>query len=275
LHVQSPNGRVRSPNEIDNFADNSSLGRGGSKCYLSPPFSLARRSPCAMRLPLFAAVALAAVLASGCRTRPEQRAMFESYQEEARRLEARIYDLEYNNMVLCDENERLKKRLEKLALDKPERVDDGPRVFPRSTPRTGSSTEPDIDLTPPEIDLGPPSNPGGTNKPVTPEAETALPDVDSPPGESSPEPPSDDPPDEPPPRPASILNRPGAETLPAPKPGEKRKNSELLPAPEEKKVSQLSFQWYSNGTGSGTSGVVQPAENRWTPRPAQRRKLAE
>ena len=52
-----------------------------------------------MRLPLLAAALFAAVFAAGCRTRPEQRAMFESYQEEARRLEARIYDLEYDNMV--------------------------------------------------------------------------------------------------------------------------------------------------------------------------------
>lgn len=221
-----------------------------------------------MRLPLLAAALLAAVLAAGCRTRPEQRAMFESYQEEARRLEARIYDLEYDNMVLCDENERLKKRLEKLALGKPERVDEGPRIFPRSTPSTGGLTEPDIDLSTPEIDLGPPSTPDGTKKPVTPESD--LPDVDSPPGDSAPEPPSDDPPDEPPPRPASILKLP-SEALPAPKPSTKPK-PELLPAPQEKKVSQLSFQWHSNANGN--SPAVQPAENRWTPR-SIRRKPAE
>jgi hypothetical protein len=219
-----------------------------------------------------AIVALAALLAAGCRTRPEQRAMFESYQEEARRLESRIYDLEYDNAVLCDENERLKKRLEKLALDKPERVDEGPRI-PRSTTRPGSSsTLPDIDLTPPEIDVGPSSVPEGTNKPVTPESEPAPPDVDSPPGESSPEPTADEPPDEPPSRPASILKLPSSETLPAPKSSNKPK-PELLPAPEQKKVSQLSFQWHSNGNGS--SSRAQPAESRWTPRPVQRRKPAE
>jgi hypothetical protein len=194
--------------------------------------------------------------------------MFESYQEEARRLEARIYDLEYDNQVLCDENERLKKRLERLALGKPEKTDTGPSILPRSTPR--ASTPDEMDLTPPEIDLGPATTPEGTNKPVTPDREPALPDVDAPPGESSAEPSSDDPPDDPPPRPASILKRPASETLPAPKPSAKPK-PELLPAPEEKKVSQLSFQWHSNGN----SGAVQPAENRWTPRPVQRRKPAE
>jgi len=223
-------------------------------------------------MPLLAAVALAAVLAAGCRTRPEQRAMFDSYQEEARRLEARIYDLEYNNMVLCDENDRLKKRLEKLALGKPERVDDGPRIFPRTKPGTGGSAEPDVDLSPPEIDLGPPSTPEGTKKPATPEkTEPTVHDVDSPPGESSPEPPSDDPPDEPPPRPASILKLPASETLPAPKSSTKPK-PEFLPAPQEKKVSQLSFQWHSNGNGN--SPAVQPAENQWTPR-SVRRRVAE
>lgn len=195
--------------------------------------------------------------------------MFDSYQEEARRLEARIYDLEYDNMVLCDENERLKKRLEKAALGKTEREDEGPRIFPRSTPRAGGSTEPDIDLTPPEIDLGPPSTPEGTNKPVTPDSEPTPPDVDSPPGERSPEPPSDDPPDEPPPRPASILNVP-AESLPAPKSSNKPK-PELLPTPNEKKVSQLSFQWFSNGKGNDNSGMVQPVESRWTPRSVRRK----
>jgi hypothetical protein len=106
-----------------------------------------------------------------------------------------------------------------------------------------------------------------------------LPDVDSPPGESSPEPPSDDPPDEPPPRPASILKtplrKPDSHPLPAPKPAEKQRNPELLPAPDEKKVSQLSFQWFSNGKGSGNSGMVQPVESRWTPRPVPRRKSPE
>jgi outer membrane murein-binding lipoprotein Lpp len=217
---------------------------------------------------LLAAAILAAVLAAGCRTRPEQRAMFDSYQEEARRLEARIYDLEYDNMVLCDENERLKKRLEKQALGKPERADDGPRILPRSTPRAGGSTLPDeMEVSPPEIDLGPATPPAGTHKPAIPESEPALPDIDSPPGESSPPPPSDDPPDEPPPRPASILKLPASETLPAPKSSTKPK-PELLPAPPEKKVSQLSFQWHSNGKGS--SSEVKPAESRWTPRTARR-----
>lgn len=234
-----------------------------------------------MRLPLLAAALLAAASAAGCRTRPEQRAMFDSYQEEARRLESRIYDLEYDNMVLCDENERLKKRLEKAALGAPERVDEGPRLFPRSTPRGSSSAVPDIDLSPPEIDLGPPSAPEGTNKPVTPEPEPEPmpPDVDSPPGESAPEPPSDEPPDEPPSRPASILKtplrKPDAEVLPAPKPAENPRNPELLPAPDEKKVSQLSFQWFSNGKGNSNSSMVQPVENRWTPRSARRRKAEE
>jgi hypothetical protein len=226
-----------------------------------------------MNSPRLAIVALAALLAAGCRTRPEQRAMFDSYQEEARRLESRIYDLEYDNAVLCDENERLKKRLEKQALGKSERVDEGPRI-PRSTPRAGgSSILPDIDLSPPEIDVGPPSVPEGTNKPVTPESDPAPPDVDSPPGERSPAPPgSDEPPDEPPPRPASILKLPASERLPPPKPSGQKK-PELLPAPEEKKVSQLSFQWHSNGNGN--SSTAPAAENRWTPRPVQRRKPAE
>jgi len=230
-----------------------------------------------MNSPRLAIVALAALLAAGCRTRPEQRAMFDSYQEEARRLEGRIYDLEYDNQVLCDENERLKKRLEKLALGKPERVDGGPRIIPRSTTRPGSSSmlPDDMELTPPEIDHGPGQPkpaPAGTKKPVTPESDPESPDVDSPPGESSPEPPADDPLDEPPPRPASILKLPASGTLPAPKPSNKSK-PELLPAPEEKKVSQLSFQWHSNGNGG--SSTAQPAENRWTPRPVQRRKPGE
>jgi len=218
-----------------------------------------------------AIVALAAIVAAGCRTRPEQRAMFESYQEEARRLEARIYDLEYDNQVLCDENERLKKRLERLALGKPEKTDTGPSIIPRSTPRAGTPAPDEMDLTPPEIDLGP-STPEGTNKPVTPDSGPTLPDVDAPPGESSPEATTDDPPDDPPPRPASILKLPASETLPAPKRSSKPK-PELLPAPEEKKVSQLSFQWHSNGHGN--SSAVQHAESRWTPRPVQRRKPAE
>jgi hypothetical protein len=101
--------------------------------------------------------------------------------------------------------------------------------------------------------------------------ESELPDIDSPPGESEAELPSDDPPDEPPPRPASILKLPASESLPSPKPSTKPK-PELLPTPQEKKVSQLSFQWHSNGNGN--SAAVQPAENRWTPRTG-RRKPAE
>jgi hypothetical protein len=110
--------------------------------------------------------------------------VYDSYQDELRRYEGIIYDLEYQNQILCDENERLKKRLDNAALGKPEKTDEGPRLFPRISPRAGSSTKPDdsmpdIDLSPPNIEHGPTSEPsrstpGSTKKPVTPEDEPPV-----------------------------------------------------------------------------------------------------
>lgn len=239
----------------------------------------------------FAIVALAALLAAGCRTRPEERAMFEAYQEEARQQEQRLYDLLYKNQILHDENVRLKKR---LAVDagRTRAVDEGPRIMPRISPRRDDSgtmpddTGPDdIELTPPDIDMGPaaPGNiRGGGDKPVTPAEEPAepsppavdLPDIDAPPGDPQPKP-AEEPPDEPPPRPASILKRPApseapsTDVLPPPRPTSKPKNPELLPAPDEKKVSRLSFQWHDEPRKQANG------QQQWTPRTAERRRTTQ
>jgi hypothetical protein len=161
-----------------------------------------------------AIAALAALAAAGCRSRPEQRAVMDSYQEELRRYEGIIYDLEYQNTVLCTENERLKKRLEGAGASKSRRVDEGPRLF--DTPKPRSTTEPD-DTPSLDIEMGDPtpsptpSRPG-SNKPVTPEAEPddkpapeirppanrkpPPPDKDSAPEDVEPLPPKDKPADD-------------------------------------------------------------------------------
>lgn len=129
--------------------------------------------------------------------------MLDAYQQELRRYEDIIYQLEYDKSVLCAENERLKQRADKPG-SAPERVDRGPGLFaprrpaatptpgPRSTSPPSTSVPGDMDLSPPEIDLGPPSSSGRTQKPVAPEPEPSvirkpLPaEVDTPPAETSP-----------------------------------------------------------------------------------------
>src|SRR5689334_22367585 len=102
-----------------------------------------------------AIVAFAALAVAGCRARPEQRAVMDTYQEELRRYEGIIYDLEYQNNVLCMENERLKKRLEGTST-RSKRVDEGPRLLD-SIPRSGGATKPD-DIPPSvDIDIGDPT----------------------------------------------------------------------------------------------------------------------
>src|SRR5687767_4528662 len=98
-----------------------------TKCYLTPPIFI--KVPLSLRLQgttmtslrlVILAFALLATL--GCRTRPETRAMFEAYQEEARRLEGVIYRLQYERDTACQENERLKKQLAQLDSTTPRRT---------------------------------------------------------------------------------------------------------------------------------------------------------
>jgi len=217
---------------------------------------------CVMTSHRLAILAFAALAVAGCRTRPEQRAVMDSYQEELRRYEGIIYDLEYDNEILCLENDRLKSRLARLEVAAPDRVDEGPRIFTprrdtRPSPRGDSprsSTTDDMDLSPPVIERDPtPDRPPSTiNKPVSPEADPSAP------AEPTPGPVlNEDSPDEPPSVPESIIvpksivpksspkpSKPPSptEALPAPiqpRPSTKVRTPELLPATDDKKVSQL------------------------------------
>jgi hypothetical protein len=220
-------------------------------------------------------ITFAVLVVAGCRTRPEQRAVMDSYTEELRRYEGIIYDLEYDNEILSQENERLKQRLAEPNARRRGDVDTvpdlrPPRVSspPSSRSDSGPSSIPDgIDLSPPVIeadptpDLPPALSPSTTKKP---EAPAILPEQDSPDSEPMPEaepaPEEMESPDEgaekestsilvPPKRPPNgnpgivppKLQQP-SEALPAPvspTPANKSSAPELLPEPEDKKVSAL------------------------------------
>jgi hypothetical protein len=263
-----------------------------------------------MKSPWLVIVPLAALAVAGCRTRPEQRLMFDQYQDELRRYEGIIYDLEYDKQVLADENARLKKRLEKGALTPSDRRDEGPSLFNRLPGRRGPAVGTDgdkqdeMELNSPDIHEGEAAPPSGRQKPVMPEAdlpeekpgpipppikpppqdtdpedtepEDSEPeDIDVPPGNAGAARREEDLPDAPPKRPASMIKAPGfsqppvEERLPAPRP--KPKLPELLPAPGEKKLSQISFHHREDTNGTAGATVQDQDEQRWTPRPPNRR----
>lgn len=227
-----------------------------------------------MNLHRLVLIAFAVLAVAGCRTRPEQRAVMDSYQEELRRYEGIIYDLEYDNDILTQENERLKQRLTDPNARRRADVDTVPDLRPprlSSPPATRSDSAPrsvpdDIDLSPPVIeadptpDLPPALSPSTTKKPAAP---AVLPELDSPDQEPMPEaepaPEMESPEEAPEEGPTSILvppkrpvnGNPGivppklqqpSEALPAPilpAPSNQPSAPELLPEPEDKKVSAL------------------------------------
>lgn len=205
------------------------------------------------RLALFAFAALAV---AGCRTRPEQRAAMDSYQEELRRYEQIIYDLEYQNEILTQQNERLKGRTATGGTGADSRNNDPPSLIrpprpsvpaarPNAAPAPLDPAGDDIDLSPPiiEEDLTPDRPPvGSTNQkpespPVLKKQPTAEPETPAEmPAEAPLEGPTETPvesPDEPPMGPTSILLPPRQSKSPLPAELQPEELQPEEPQPEE------------------------------------------
>jgi hypothetical protein len=102
---------------------------------------------------------LAALIAGGCRVRPEQRAILTQYEHDLRRYEDLVYDLEYEYEILCSENDRLKEKLGELESGSKR---SSPRLFrpqnsspPTNAPKSKKEEHPEDELAPPEIETGP------------------------------------------------------------------------------------------------------------------------
>lgn len=237
----------------------------------------------------FISTVLLMVLAlAGCRQGPEQRALIDQYNNEQRRLEDIIYELEYDKEVLCSENERLKQRLAKVEDGSALKSDTPTRLFnPRPTAPTSNKPSDEPEFTPPTIEMGPKIKPTGprlsppaaSKKPEVPpiELEEAAPPTDDAPSIE----PLDDPPHAIPAKPvsesplptppASIRHSPPSlDTLPTPRsePTRSPKLPELLPVPENKKVSDLYIDpSRTRGDDRGLELVVQPrnAQGQFVP----------